>query len=89
MIISYNGFSAPCEVDVDNLVLVSNYLGDVTEEFMEYYQEVLDTWDYEDIVSEQPFYSYGLWYNPTVDMLIEFNKSVGLHEWDYLEEWIE
>lgn len=86
MIISYSGFSAPCEVDVDNLVLMSNYLGDVTEEFLEYYKDIMDTWDYVDIVDNQPFDVYGLWYAPTVEMLMEFNKSVGLSEWDYLEE---
>lgn len=84
----YNGFSEPKLIDLKDFVIQSNYLGDVTEEFCEelnfYFSEV-ET----DIQEEQPFFSYGIWFKPTLKDLQNFNVRVMLEENSYLENWCD
>lgn len=82
----YNGFEAPKKVNIDEITIVHNYLGGVTSDFIEVYNDWKD--DSDDALNEQIGF-YGVYRNPTVDTFRELNVyKYGLEENEYLDEWI-
>ena len=80
----YNGFEEPQEIDLDDMTIESNYLGDITEEFMEEHNE----WKTEDdSLYNEMMGVYNIWRNPTLEDFQEVNERVGLWTNAYLEEW--
>ena len=80
----YNGFEAPQEIDLDDMTLESNYLGDMTEEFTEEHIE----WEAEDDSLYNEMMSvYNIWRNPTLEDFQEVNERVGLDKNEYLDDW--
>ncbi len=85
----YNGFYSPERIDIDNLVITHNYLGDITEEVLEEYKRVMEEYDVEDMIVEQPLSYYDLYINPSYETFRDVNKfRFGLDEDEYLEDWI-
>lgn len=80
----YNGMSKPKEININDIVLDHNYLGNITAEFIEEYNSIKSSMSIEDIEENQPFYNYNIWVNPTRDMLQDYNKSKGLDKDQYL-----
>lgn len=84
----YSGFGEPEEIDIDNVAITSNYLGDVTDDFMELYKEVLVGYTLEEAQENQPLYDYRIWINPTLKQLQEQNvSSYGIPKDTYLEDF--
>lgn len=85
---SYTGFSEPEEIDINDLAIQSNYLGDITDEFMEEYSYVANNYTLEEAISEQPLAAYGIWIEPTLEILQDKNQySYGLARNTYLENF--
>lgn len=84
----YSGFEEPKEIDLNDIVVTSNYLGDVTEDFLELYNEVLEDYTLEDAQENQPLYDYRIWVNPTLKQLQEQNQyPYGIPKDTYLEKF--
>lgn len=82
---SYSGFGKPQEVAIEDLVIESNYLGDVTNDFLEVYEEYKNESDEE--LNEHLGY-YGVYRNPKKSVFQEMNTcSYGLAKNEYLEDW--
>ena len=84
---SYNGFSKPEKINVNDLIIESNYLGDMTEDFLEDYNQTIKHESLEDMQENQFLFDYGIWINPTLKQLQTFNKSKMLSKNDYLENF--
>lgn len=84
----YSGFSEPEKIEsIESLFLESNYLGNVTDEFMEEYEFHMKDGDIADFQENQFVASYGVWVNPTKEQLQEYNKSVMLDDNEYLQDF--
>lgn len=84
----YNGFSKPQKIDVEDFRLSNNYLGDITDEFKEFYEETMENYTIEELEKNQPFAMYDIWVNPTIKELQRQNTNVyGLGKNDYLEDF--
>lgn len=81
----YNGMQAPEKIDVDDVKIDSNYLGDVTNKFISEYKEMLDHYTLKEMIDNQPLAEYAIYVNPTKQQLQRYNKSVLLDENQYLE----
>lgn len=83
----YNGFAEPRLIDISDLEVESNYLGDITEEVLEEYENWKDESDVD--FNEQMGY-YGIYRNPTRKMFEELNINVfGLSKGDWLANFKE
>lgn len=89
-LVFYNGFNKPEYIDLKEVNISSNYLGDITDEFKEEYNFYVENWSKKDIIDNQPLFAdFGVWVEPTLEQLREYNKSVLLDEDDYLENFVE
>lgn len=93
---SYSGFGEPqlLAVGLDeltkNLVVMSNYLGDVTEDTLEEIKDCIDYFDTVEAMQEHgDNYAGGVWINPTYKNLSDYNLTVGLDEDSYLKYFKE
>ncbi|XWX32565.1 hypothetical protein LCFBJUUZ_CDS0106 [Staphylococcus phage PG-2021_76] len=93
---SYSGFAEPqlLAVGLDNLikdlVVESNYLGDVTEDTVEELTDWLDIFDtIEEMQEHDENHVAGIWINPTYKNLSNYNLTVGLDEESYLKNFKE
>lgn len=85
----YNGFNKPEKIDIfdKSFRIKSTYLGDVTDEFYEIVNEYKNK-SFETLQNEQPFaHPYNIWVAPTLKDLQEFNRSVGLDNNEYLDQF--
>lgn len=80
----YNGFGKPQEIDIHDVVITDNYLGDLTKCFLEEHEE----WKKEndEDYNFQMHSSYGILRNPTFHELQEINRGYGLGN-QYIEEF--
>lgn len=86
----YSGFENPKKIDIEDVVITSNYLGDITEDFMDLYRDVLDNYTLDDAQENQPLYDYTIWINPTLKQLQEQNVlSYGIPKNTYLDDFEE
>lgn len=76
---------APEKIDVDDVKIDSNYLGDITNKFISEYKEMLDHYTLKEMIDNQPLAEYAIYVNPTKQQLQRYNKSVLLDENQYLE----
>ena len=84
----YNGFDVPELIDIKTIELASNYLGDITDDFVEEFNYFVTSWTMDDMKENQPLsQNYFIWIDPKKEQLSEFNKSVMLPENAYLEEF--
>lgn len=83
----YNGMQAPEKIDVNDVKIDSNYLGDVTDKFISEYHEMLDHYTLKEMTDNQPLYEYNVFINPTKQQLQEYNRSVLLDKNQYLEDF--
>lgn len=92
----YSGFGEPqlLAVGLDKLIkdlkVDSNYLGDVTEDTAEELVDLLDMFDTIEEMQEHGENNVaGIWINPTLKNLADYNLSVGLNEESYLKYFKE
>lgn len=82
----YNGFKSPVKINLEDIIITSNHLGDVTDEILEeissHKQESLKDWK-----DNQYLSNYGIWIAPDLKSLQEYNRSVGLDESEHLENF--
>lgn len=84
----YNGFSEPEKINgFEKLSVESNYLGDVTYDFLAEFNSRIEDVDIADLQKNQYVAEYGVWVNPTKDQLQAFNRSVMLDENEYLQDF--
>ena len=84
----YSGYSNPELINPKDIKLVSNYLGDITDDFKEAFEYYTNNWDISDLVENQPLFSnYSIWINPKLEQLVQFNKGVCLPPMQYLENF--
>lgn len=83
----YNGMHAPEKIDINDIQIDSNYLGDVTDTFISEYKEMLDHYTLKEMIDSQPLANYGVYVNPTKKQLQEYNRSVLLDDNQYLEDF--
>lgn len=88
-VVFYNGFSEPEEIDITDTEFTTNYLGDITDIILEAFNEVIEMFTQTQLEQEQPLADNGIWINPTLEQLQQFNESVLLSPDDYLENYIE
>lgn len=91
---SYNGFNKPQFLATGikelekNLIVESNYLGDLTDDTIEEIKEHVKMFDtIEEIQCHDENYINGVWINPTLKNLQNYNQYVGLDENSYLENF--
>lgn len=76
----YNGFAAPEQVEkVSELIVVHSLQGDKTDLLTEELVWCFKNWDENDIIQEQPFCEFGIWYKPTKEILLEYDQTIGLN----------
>lgn len=93
---SYNGFEEPKLLEIgfinlkERLQINSNYMRDVTNQTLDEIEEHLKMYDFDIQIMQQygDTNINGVWIEPTVDNLIEFNQSVMLEDETYLGKWI-
>lgn len=84
----YAGFDVPKKLNsVHDLVIDSNYLGDLTDEFNEEFEVEVEQSTLAELQENQFFSGYGVWVNPTKEQLQDFNASVMLDENEYLQDF--
>lgn len=88
-ILFYNGFDKPVILDLDDFVLNSNYLGDITELFFEELNHLLEHYEISEIIEDQPLsMDFNVWITPNFSQLSEYNLMIGLDAEDYLKDYI-
>ena len=83
----YNGMQAPEKIDVDDLVIESSYLGDITDNFISEYKEMLEFYTLDDMIENQPLTKFNIYVNPTKEFFQDYNKSLTLDKNQYLDEF--
>lgn len=100
---SYSGFNKPVKIGdtfeelFENTVTTFNTLAGSVEAENNIKDDLTDLLnclnlssfyelDHEDI--NNILFSYGIYYNPTIEDFVEFNKTVCLKEYEYLEDLI-
>lgn len=81
----YNGFNKPELVDIENVIVAHALQGDKTNIFLEEHNEWKDEAD-EDY--NEQMNNYGVYRNPTLEDFQIANRSYGLENDTYLNEWI-
>lgn len=83
----YNGMQAPEKIDINDIQIDSNYLGDVTDTFISEYKEMLDHYTLKEMIDNQPLAEYDVFINPTKKQLQGYNRSILLDDNQYLEDF--
>lgn len=101
---SYNGFSEPLRLATslnefkENVVIKSNYLGSIEQEVIGYIEDIMnihyferDSFVLSDVIDDLKdiLLEYGIFVNPELKELQEFNVSKCLDKNAYLDEFIE
>lgn len=81
----YNGFGKPEEIDIRDVIVESNYRGNITDEMTEEHEEWKSESD-EEYNEHMGF--YGIYRNPTIEEFRIVNEMFGLDEDTYLDEWL-
>ena len=86
----YNGFDNIKSIDIDNINIINNYMGDMTDDLLEEWEYIKKDYTLDDMIENQPLQStYNIWINPTVEQLKLYNKSILLPINAYMDgiEW--
>lgn len=76
----YNGFAAPEQVEkVSDIIVTHDLQGDKTDLLTEELDWCFKNWTETDIIQEQPFCEFGIWFKPTKEILLEYDRTVGLN----------
>lgn len=78
---------APEKIDINDIQIDSNYLGDVTDTFISEYKEMLDHYTLKEMIDNQPLAEYDVFINPTKKQLQGYNRSILLDDNQYLEDF--
>lgn len=81
----YVGMDKPKLVNLNDLMLDHNYLGDITSDFLQEHEEMKDDSDVD--YNNELGLVYGVLRNPSIETLREINKHYGLSQNDYLEDF--
>ena len=83
----YNGFRKPYKVeDIADLTVWHDFKGDKTDELIEELQAYMTDED-EFLMTEQPFATFGVWYEPSREQLEEANELYALPRDEHLNDW--
>lgn len=85
----YNGMKAPARINIKDITIDSNYLGDLTDEFIRDHKEMIDNLSIEDMKENQVLSKYDIWINPTIEDFEKYNKSKMLPPKQYIDSFIE
>lgn len=83
----YNAMAEPKEIDINNILIDHNHLGDISEEVKIAYDEIVSIYSLKEIEENQFLYNYNIWINPSKKMLQEYNNTKGLPTEAYLENF--
>lgn len=83
----YNGMSQPERIEADEVGLEQRYKGNITNDFITAYNEVIEGYTLDEMIEYQPLYEYNIFINPSKEILQKYNRSILLDDNQYLDNF--